>query len=420
MSRARWSTVRARTAAAVCAASLLAVCGPAFAGGPHGADDVAEVRPTAVHGLPDEPGVQFRPRPDVSWPPEVSAQSWVVADAGSGTILAAKDAHRRLPPASTLKTLFAVTVLPKFSPETVHTVSEAELAGIEAGSALVGIKEDMDYSVADLWRGVFLNSGSDAVRVLASMNGGWAETVADMQATAERLGAHDTQVESADGFDIEGQHSSAYDLSLFARAGLADREFVDFASTKTARFPEDGGPLAFGIQNTNRLLVGSHGVEPYPGLIGVKNGYTSAAGNTLIAAARRDGRTLLVTVMKPRSGAGNAVYEEARALLDWGFHAAPRAEPVGTLAADAPAEESDKPYAGARRTGRRQPAAVPRKTAAPRGSAALRTTTEAQDSGSNAPYVWGFAAVTVALVGLGAGRWRRRRRKQGAAGGESG
>src|SRR5207244_2240809 len=69
----------------------------------------------------------------------------------------------------------------------------------------------------------------------------------------------------------------------------------------------------------------------YDGLIGIKNGYTSHAGNTLVAAARRGGRTLVVTVMNPQSGGGFAVYEEARRLLDWGFGAAGRVDPVGSL-----------------------------------------------------------------------------------------
>jgi D-alanyl-D-alanine carboxypeptidase (penicillin-binding protein 5/6) len=84
--------------------------------------------------------------------------------------------------------------------------------------------------------------------------------------------------------------------------------------------------------NTNRLLTGADGVGRYPGLIGVKNGYTSNAGYTLIAAARHEGRTLLVTVMNPQSDDGQAVYEEARELLDWGFDAVGGGvRPVGSL-----------------------------------------------------------------------------------------
>lgn len=263
------------------------------------------------------------PAPAPPAAPSLSALSWEVMDAGSGQVLAAKAPHRRLPPASTLKTLFAVALLPKLRQDLVHKATTADLAGVAQGSSLVGVDEGSRYTVADLWRGVFLSSGNDAVHTLARMNGGPARTLAQMQATAERIGARDTQVRSPDGFDTPGQFSSAHDLALMAREGLKNSDFRRYMGTKWARFPAAGGPKAFGIQNTNRLLVGSHGVRPYSGLIGVKNGYTSQAGSTLVTAATRKGRTILVTVMNPQKESFNAVYEESRALLDWGFAAAP-------------------------------------------------------------------------------------------------
>ncbi|MFB7369583.1 D-alanyl-D-alanine carboxypeptidase family protein [Streptomyces sp. NPDC056222] len=263
-------------------------------------------------------------------PSSVSALSWVVADASTGEVLAARNAHRRLPPASTLKALFAVTALPRLDQEQRHTVTESELSGIGEGSSMVGVQAGYTYKVSDLWNGVFLNSGNDAVRVLAAMNGGWKSMARQMQAKARALGARDTRVVSPDGYDAPGQVSSAYDLAVFGRAGLQDPSFVRYASTRYADFPS--GDWSYGIRNTNRLLTGEDGVERYPGLIGVKNGYTSSAGNTLIAAARRGSRTLVVSVMNPQSGGGLAVYEEARTLLDWGFDAAGRVQPVGSLA----------------------------------------------------------------------------------------
>ncbi|MGY0021940.1 D-alanyl-D-alanine carboxypeptidase family protein [Streptomyces sp. cg35] len=255
--------------------------------------------------------------------PSLSALSWEVMDAGSGQVLAAKAPHRRLPPASTLKTLFAVTLLPKLRQDVVHKATSADLAEVAEGSSLVGVDEGSRYTVADLWRGVFLSSGNDAVHTLARMNGGLSRTLTQMQATARRIGARDTQVRSPDGFDTPGQFSSAHDLALIAREGFRNPDFRRYMGTKWARFPASGGPRAYEIQNTNRLLVGSHGVEPYRGLIGVKNGYTSQAGNTLVTAATRKGRTILVTVMNPQEDSSNAVYEESRALLDWGFDTAP-------------------------------------------------------------------------------------------------
>ncbi|MFI1417489.1 D-alanyl-D-alanine carboxypeptidase family protein [Streptomyces sp. NPDC020731] len=310
----------------LCAASLLA---PAPAAAIAGVDPGPRATAAAT-SLLYRPGTHVRPRPGAPEVPDPSALSWLVADARTGDVLAARDAHRRLPPASTLKTLFALTVLPALPAGIRHRVSERELAGIGPGSSLVGVVEDRTYRVSDLWNGVFLSSGNDAVHVLAALSGGWRATAERMQAKARALGARDTRVKSPDGYDAPGQVSSAYDLAVFGRAGLRNHEFARYCARHEARFPaRDGG--SYGIVNTNRLLTGADGVEPYEGLIGIKNGYTGNAGNTLVAAARRDGHTLVVTVMNPRSGDGHAVYEEARALLDWGFEAAGRVTPVGSL-----------------------------------------------------------------------------------------
>ncbi|MFJ9178831.1 D-alanyl-D-alanine carboxypeptidase family protein [Streptomyces sp. NPDC102360] len=274
-------------------------------------------------------GLQVRYRAGAPKLPKLAAKAWLIADNDSGEVLASYNGHRRLPPASTLKMLFADTVLPKFDHTLKHKVTAEDLADIPFGSSLVGVQAGTTYSVHQLWQGVFLRSGNDAVHVLANMNGGVDRTVAQMQARAKDLQANDTHVVSPDGFDHKGQVSSAYDLTLFARAGLKNDDFRGYCATKVADFPA-GGSKTFQIQNTDRLLTGQ-GVTPYEGLIGVKNGYTSHAGNTFTGAATHGGRTLLVTVMHPKSGY-EAVYEETAALLDWGFAAANKVRPVGALA----------------------------------------------------------------------------------------
>nr|WP_037609730.1 serine hydrolase [Streptacidiphilus rugosus] len=341
-----------------------------------------------------------RPGPQVgagapALPKGISSLSWIVSDADTGQVLAAQNPHWALPPASTLKTLFADTVLPKFSQTATHKVAEADFDGMGAGSSMVGVMPGQTYTVSDLWLGVFLRSGNDAVHVLAAMNGGVATTVQEMQAKAEALGAKDTRVVSPDGYDMPGQVSSAYDLTLFARDGLKNPDFAKYCSTAIAHFP--GGPSTkgkpFEIDNTNRLLTGFDGVGGrYPGVIGVKNGYTTNAGNTLIEGARRDGRTLLVTLMNPQAPVRDEVYREARALLDWGFAAEGRTRPIGTL-------DAAKSVA--------QDAATPSATAAARPWAAATT------ASSGSPTTL-YAAAGVAALALLSGAYvlltRRRRR----------
>ncbi|MEU6663676.1 serine hydrolase [Streptomyces sp. NPDC046821] len=354
----------------------------------------AEAAPGVVGGQRlGRPGVQVAPgAPRL---PRLAAKSWLVADHDSGDVLASYAAHRALPPASTLKMLFADTVLPKFGRTQHHKVTAADLANIPFGSSLVGIQAGTTYSVEQLWQGVFLRSGNDAVHVLASMNGGVAETVRQMQARADDLQAKDTHVVSPDGFDHPGQVSSAYDLTLFARAGLKNDDFRGYCATKSADFPA-GGRKTFQIQNTDRLLTGQ-GVRPYPGLIGVKNGYTSNAGNTFTGAATRDGRTLLVTVMHPKSGY-EAVYEETAALLDWGFAVAGNADSVGTLVA--PLSEQPKGAGAAGSAG-----AGAGSGAGPDGSPAAASSTSRLDD-----WALGGSAAIAALAGGGLLALRRRGR----------
>ncbi|WP_436958144.1 D-alanyl-D-alanine carboxypeptidase family protein [Streptomyces sp. SudanB182_2057] len=335
-------------------------------------------------------GVQVR---GASGPPaKLTARAWLVADCASGEVLASLDAHRRLAPASTLKMLFADTVLKKFDRARRYKVTDADLADVPEGSSLVGIKPGITYTVEQLWQGVFLRSGNDAVHVLSRMNGGLAATVAEMRAKAKDLQALDTHVVSPDGYDHEGQLSSAYDLTLIARHGLKDADFRGYCGTRTADFPA-GGKKTFQIQNTDRLLTGAWGLKTYEGLIGVKNGYTSHAGNTFTGAATRGGRTLLVTVMHPESG-GNAVYEETAALLDWGFGPGRSARPVGMLVTPLSEGGASEGPASGRQTVR-----------AAAGAPGVVTA----GGGSTGPVALTAGAGALALLGAGAWALRRRR-----------
>ncbi|KJS62600.1 D-alanyl-D-alanine carboxypeptidase [Streptomyces rubellomurinus] len=385
--------------AAVTAALPVLLTAPAAVAAPH-----EPPPPAAVVGGDrlGRPGAQVDPLAGApALPADLTGQSWIVSDATTGDVLAAYNPHLRLPPASTLKILFADTVLPKFDRNTVHKVADEEITGLGAGSSLVGIKENLEYRVEDLWRGVFLSSGNDAVHVLAHMNGGVPQTVAEMQARADALQARDTKVISPDGYDMDGQLSSAYDLSLFARSGLRNPDFRAYCATRDAQFPgavdkNTGQRGSFGIANTDRLL------GKYPGLIGVKNGTTTNAGSTFVGAAERGGRTLLVTVMHPASY--QKVYDETAALLDWGFAAADKVRPVGKLVDELPPGAAPTGQAGGADG---VPAPPPHPSPSTRPAAA----TAPAGGGGDGPGVGGWLAVAAAGGAAGYGVLVLRRRR---------
>jgi D-alanyl-D-alanine carboxypeptidase (penicillin-binding protein 5/6) len=260
--------------------------------------------------------------------PAISAPTWLVSDADTGQVLAAQNPHGKRRPASTLKALLGVTMLPRLDPDGYYTADFADTA--QEGTR-VGMVKDQSYKIEDLWYGLFLRSGNDAANGLAKAgaDGDIARGVRMMQAEARRLQAYDTSVVNASGLDADGQFASSYDLALWGRAGLERKDFRKYASTLRWTFPGNHTATAtkessrsFQVQTENRLL-GS-----YDGAIGVKPGYTTLAQNTLIAAAERDGRTILVTLMGAPRG---TVFPGAERLLDWGFANIGKVAPVGQL-----------------------------------------------------------------------------------------
>lgn len=265
----------------------------------------------------------------------IKAKSWILVDIGTGAVLAAKDAHRPLPPASTLKSLTALTLLPRL-PLDQQTKATAKAVGSEG--TRVGLLPGKTYSVEQLMYGLLLASGNDAAVALAQANGGVRETVDQMNAVAQSLQARDTVAKNASGLDADGQVSSAYDLALIARAGLAREDFRRFTSTVTFEFPGKG-KRTYPIYTQNGLLL-----DRYRGAIGVKTGFTTAAGRTFVAAASRKGRTLVFVGMGIKDGSADTA---ARALT-WGFRNADKVTPIGQLVEPAQAavqtlEDSPEP-----------------------------------------------------------------------------
>ena len=149
--------------------------------------------------------------------PSVRASAYVIADAGTGQVLAAKDPHGHFLPASTLKVLTADALMPVLKPDAT-VVTSAMAADVTPNK--VGLVKGRAYPVSDLFQALLLISANDAAIALAQATGSYARGVAMMNAEAHRLQADDTVAVRPNGLNAAGQHSSAYDLALFARQAL--------------------------------------------------------------------------------------------------------------------------------------------------------------------------------------------------------
>lgn len=232
-------------------------------------------------------------------PPEVTATSWLVADLGTGQVLAARNADVDVSVASAVKVLTALSVLRRAGLEEVVTIDERAV-GIEGASA--GLVAGQVVDVARLLRLVVARSANDAATSLAlHVAGSLPAFTRLMEQDAAALGI-DVRVADVAGLDARTR-MSARDLAVLAHHAMQDPVFRDLAATREVLRP-DGI-----VEDTRNELL-----DDYPGATGIKTGFTSAAGGTLVASAGDDGGELLAVVL----GSSDVVarFDDARALLD--------------------------------------------------------------------------------------------------------
>ncbi|MDD4125220.1 MAG: D-alanyl-D-alanine carboxypeptidase [Eubacteriales bacterium] len=233
---------------------------------------------------------------------KTSAQSALLMDADSGRVLYAKNENTILPMASTTKIMTAVIILETLDMNSEIKVTK-ESVGIEGSS--IYLMEGETLTVSELLYGLLLRSGNDAANALAVACAGNIENFANMMnRKAEELGLTHTRFANPSGLPDENHHTTAYDLAVLASYAIKNPDFVKITSTLRATISDGSRYLV----NRNILL------RSYEGMIGVKTGYTSAAGRCLVTAAKRDGVTLVAVTLND----GN-IWNDHTAMLDYGF-----------------------------------------------------------------------------------------------------
>jgi D-alanyl-D-alanine carboxypeptidase len=285
--------------------------------------------------------------------PHVAASAYVVADAGTGQVLAAKDPHGLYRPASTLKVLTAITLMPVLNPNATVIASQ-RAAAVEPSK--VGLIAGEPYRVSDLFKALLMISANDAAIALAQATGSYVKGMAMINAEARHLQADDTVAVTPNGLDAKGQHVSAYDEALFARQALAVPEFMQDESLRMFRFPLRPHPTPHHRHPMINLWTQNGMLYTYPGDLGGKIGWTTPAGATFVGWARRGHTTLVVTILHcvPLT---ELTY--AARLLNWGFAMDGKVRPVGQLVSPLPVVTAHHRTASTRPVASRRPLAQP-------------------------------------------------------------
>lgn len=242
-------------------------------------------------------------------PPPIAAKSWLLLDFGSLQELAGAGGDERIEPASLTKLMtaylsFSALKQGSLKPDQVVTVSERAW---KAQGSRMFIEPNRPVTVAELLRGMIVQSGNDACIALAEAIAGSEEAfVQNMNREAQRMGLKNTQFRNSTGLPDPQHYSTARDLASLAAALIRDFP-SDYAlySLKEYRYN------AITQLNRNRLLWLD------PSIDGVKTGHTEGAGYCLIASAKRGSRRLLAVVLGAGSDSARAM--EAQKLLNYGF-----------------------------------------------------------------------------------------------------
>jgi D-alanyl-D-alanine carboxypeptidase len=270
--------------------------------------------------------------------PFVNARHYALFDHASGTLLVNGDADALVPIASTTKLMTALVVL-----EVIQDLN-APIAITAENSATIGsrakIRPGDTLTAQQLLEALMVVSGNDAAKVLAATAGqqllqdptadvtvAVARFVEEMNTKAREIGMVNTTYRDPAGLDDEGR-STARELAMLMSYFIAEKP-EELASLNIASKTISGSlQVAYPLSNSNRLAL-----EPqYAGLIIGKTGFTPDAGHCLVAAATRNGMTLISVILSTYADTKTASAEQTRNILDWGFSSyQPASEYADTL-----------------------------------------------------------------------------------------
>ncbi|MED4343791.1 D-alanyl-D-alanine carboxypeptidase family protein [Heyndrickxia coagulans] len=241
------------------------------------------------------------------------AKSAILIEQATGKVLYSKNSHEELPPASMTKImtmLLIMEALDKGEIKMDEKVRTSEYAASMGGSQIF-LEPGEEMTVKQMLKGIAIGSANDAAVAMAERIGGSEEAFVDkMNERAKALGLKNTHFENVTGLPVKGHYSSAYDMAVMAKQLLKHHGITNFTG-KYEDYLREGSDKKFWLVNTNKL------VRHYPGVDGLKTGFTNEAKFCLTATAKKNGMRVIAVVF----GASSTKVRNAQVskMLDYAF-----------------------------------------------------------------------------------------------------
>lgn len=243
----------------------------------------------------------------------LKAKSAILIESSTGKILYEKNSHEKLAPASMTKIMSMLLIIEHIESGALkwdEMITVSENASSMGGSQIL-LETGEQMSVKDLFKGVAVGSGNDAVVALAEAVAGNEEAFVEMMnQKVKDLGLKDTNFKNPHGLDEANHYSSAYDMAMIGKELVKHEKVLEFTSIYED-YLRKGTDREFWLVNTNRM------VKFNPIVDGLKTGFTSGAGYCLTATAKKNNMRLLATVMGEESTTTRT--NEITSLLDYGY-----------------------------------------------------------------------------------------------------
>jgi D-alanyl-D-alanine carboxypeptidase (penicillin-binding protein 5/6) len=258
--------------------------------------------------------------------PEILCETGVLIDSNTMTVIAEKDANKKMYPASLTKIM--TTILAIENGKLSDIVKIDENTPYEIDGSHIALEPGEVLTLKDLLYATMLPSANDAALAVAKYIGGNEEDfIKMMNEKAKELGANNTNFANPHGLHDENHYTTAYDLALITKYAMENETFRNIVNTKKYEIKttnKKSEPRYFTtlnklLYNTNssQIYVNGSYISPlYEGVTGVKTGYTPEAGNSLVATAQKDGTELIMVGLK---GASLDMYQDAHNLFNYGF-----------------------------------------------------------------------------------------------------